>query len=109
MPDIITPASVESLHRNYAVSEEWLSQRENRDERNHALFGVTITSSLSPSPLSAFGKRGRYVTMPAHPTLFQKVISFLLVQGRVVEFAKRENQWSGYAFSWVNALDIFLS
>jgi hypothetical protein len=98
---------IESLHRNYDASSEWLSKKENRDEKNHTLFGVTLTSSLGPSVLSACGMRSAYVTIPAQSTIFQKTIVFLLVQGKVARFVRKENQYIGYAFSWVNAREIF--
>ncbi|MEK7121422.1 MAG: hypothetical protein AAB857_01810 [Patescibacteria group bacterium] len=101
------PVSVESLHRNYATSEELCSTKEGRAERNHVFLGVTLTSSLEPSVVYPFGVRSRYITIPQNPTLLQKIIAFLLVQGMVAKLARREEQWIDYAFSWLNAREIF--
>jgi hypothetical protein len=99
--------TVESIHQNYAASEELCSTKEGRNERNTVFLGVTLTSSLGPSIISPFGMRSRFVTIPQNPTLLQKATAFLLVQVKVAKFARREEQWIDYAFSWLNALDIF--
>ena len=99
--------TVESIHQNYAASEELCSTKEGRRERDYVFLGVRLTSSLSPSISSAFGGCSRFVTIPKQPTFFQKIIAFLFVQGMVAEFARREEQWIDYAYSWQSARDIF--
>ena len=99
--------SVESLHRNYDASEELCNTKEGRNEKDLVFLGIRVTSLLSPSPLSAFGVRSRYVTIPKQPIFIQKIIAFLLVQGKVARFARREGQYVDYAYSWSNARDIF--
>jgi hypothetical protein len=97
---------VQTLHHIYDYWDEHLSHKENRKERCYKFAGIVITSSLGAGIVFGNG-HDRYVTIPDRPTCFQKAISFLLVQVKIVEFARREDQWVGYAFSWLNAREVF--
>lgn len=98
--------SAESLHRNYEASEELLSKKENRAERFLTLGGITLKSSLGPSPLSAVGIRSRSIILPDQPNLVQKICAFLMVRSNSAAFARRKSDLIGYAFS-CNAEIIF--
>ncbi len=98
--------SAEALHRIYDEAEKHFSVKENRDERNYKFLGITLTSSLGPQVVFGLG-RCRYVTIPKNPNFFQKAVAFLLVQMTFFEFARREDDFIDYAFSWLNAREIF--
>lgn len=101
------PPSIEEMNQNYVLSENFLSKKENRRERKYTLGGVKLISVLNVSILSPFGVRERYVNIPDCSNLFQKVVAYLILQAKIANFARRENQWIGYAFSGQSAKDIF--
>ncbi len=98
--------SVEAIHRIYAEGEEYLSHPENRQEKHHRFLGMTLTSYLGMGSWFAGTGRERYVTVPKHPSRTQKLTGFLLVKTGIARFARRENDYIGYAF-WRSARKIF--
>ncbi len=99
--------SAESLNRIHDHWEEYYSDPANRHERTHSFLGVKIVSGpVHPFDVFKWGA-GKDITIPERPSFLQKLVAFLLIQLCFAEFARRENQWIGYAFRWNNAREIF--
>ena len=86
--------------QTYDFYDEHLSHKENRNERSYAFKGVILTSEIGMSTVLFGASRERYVTISDKPSIFQKISAFLLVKSRIADFARKENQWAGYAFSF---------
>ncbi len=102
-----TRNTFDKFTRIYDYYDEFLSTRENRDERSHSFRGVKIVSEIGMSTVMFGGGRERYVTIPEHPAFFQKLLAFFLLQTKFVRFATIENQYSNCAYPWLNAGEIF--
>lgn len=91
---------------DYKILADFYENTENQDKRNYNFFGLIITSSWSLSSCYGLG-RSRYITLPKQFTLFHKILAFILLQLKICFFVRRENQYSGYLFSHLNANKIF--
>jgi hypothetical protein len=100
------PPIVVISHKRYVWSEEYLDNIENPQERKHTFGDVEIVSAPNIS-LSSGRKCKRYINLPDHPTVLQKVIAFCAVQTGIVSFARRKGNYPGFAFSRTNAREIF--
>jgi len=78
---------------------------EEKYEPENVRLNTTEQKFLGVRFVSTFGMRR--VVIPDAPTRFSKFFAFVLVQTRIAHYACRENQHSGNAYSWTNALDIF--
>lgn len=97
--------SAESLNRIHDLWEEYYSDPANRHESFRSLLGVEIVSGpVHPFDAFTWGA-GKYIRLPEHPTMRQKLIAFVLLKIHSVNSVCRENNRSN-TFRW-NAREIF--
>ena len=80
---------------------------ENPGPEHHKQFiGMWLSSRHAFGTFLGSPWLDRYLTLPQKPSYPQKLIAFLAVKFRFVSFARRENDYIGYAFD-INAKKVF--